>query len=83
MAKNDQKFDFLGKWQENGVIIAWSSFLSVDFIVTIPNDNIYVNKKGGGIKGSSMSRHKWSKIAKMRKNSIFWQMAGKWSGNSL
>ena len=63
--KNDggQNFDWLlefsGKWPENRVVIAWSSFLSIDFIATAPSDNIFVNKSRGGIKGSPMSRHKW------------------------
>ena len=46
MAKNGQKWpkiEISGKWWENGVVIAWSSFLSVDFIVTAPSVNIFVN----------------------------------------
>ena len=46
MAKNGQKWpkiEISGEWWENGVVIAWSSFLSVDFIVTAPSVNIFVN----------------------------------------
>ena len=58
------KIQFLIRWQENGVVTAWSSFLSADIIPTAPSDNSVVNKSGGGIKGSPMSRHKWWKMAK-------------------
>ena len=61
MMKNGQirpKIEFSGKWQENGVVIAWSSFLTIDIIKTAPFDNIFANKIGG-IKGSPMSWHKW------------------------
>ena len=34
---------------------AWYSFLSVDIIATATSDNIFVNKSGGGIKGSPIS----------------------------
>ena len=53
------KMEFSGKWWENGVVIAWSSFLFLDFIATAPSDNIFVNKSGDGFKGSPTSRHKW------------------------
>ena len=62
MVKNGQKWpkiEFLGKWWENEVAIARSSFRFEDFIATAPSDNIFVNKNGGGIKGLPMSRHKW------------------------
>ena len=62
MVKNGQKWpkiEISGEWWENGVVIAWSSFLFIDFIATAPSGNIFVNKNGGGIKGSPMSRHKW------------------------
>ena len=68
MVKNDQKLKFSGKWQKNGVacgmVIAWSSFFFTDIIATAPSDNIFVNKSGGGIGGSLMSKHKQGKIAK-------------------
>jgi len=67
MVKNGEKWpkiEFSGKWWDNEVAIACSSFLFVDFIATAPGDNIFVNKNRGGIKGSPMSRHKWSKMAK-------------------
>ena len=50
-----------------GVVIAWSSSLSVDIIVIAPNDIILVNKSGGGIKGLPMCRDKWWKMAKCLK----------------
>ena len=37
------------------MVIAWSSSLSIDIIATAPSFNSYVNKSGGGIKGSPMS----------------------------
>ena len=40
------------------MVIAWSSSLSINIIATAPSDNIFVNKSGGGIEGSPMSRHK-------------------------
>ena len=49
MVKNGQKNEFSGKWQENGVVIAWSSFLSIGIITTASFDNIYPNKSGVGI----------------------------------
>ena len=39
MVKNGQKWlkiEFSGKWQDNGVVIAWNSFLSADIIATAP-----------------------------------------------
>ena len=62
MMKNGQKWpkiEFSGKWWENGVVIAWSSFLSADIIATALSDDSVVNKSRGGIKGSPMRRHKW------------------------
>ena len=41
------------------MVIAWSSFLSIDIVALVNGDNISVNENGGGIKGSAMSRHKW------------------------
>ena len=38
--------------------------LSIDFIVTELNDNIFVSESRGGVKGLPISRHKWSKMAK-------------------
>ena len=61
MVKNGKKWpkiEFLGKWWENEVVIACSSFCFEDFIATAPSDNIFVNKNGGGIKGLPMNRHK-------------------------
>ena len=57
MEKNGQIIEFLGKWSENLVVIAWSSFLSIDFIETAFSDNILVNKSGSGINGSPLSRY--------------------------
>ena len=37
---------------ENGVVTAWSSFLSADIIATAPSYDIVVNKSRGRIKGS-------------------------------
>ena len=34
------------------MIIAWSSSLFTDIIATATSDNIFVNKSGGGVKGS-------------------------------
>ena len=57
MEKNGQIIEFLGKWSENLVVIAWSSFLSIDFVETAFSDNILVNKSGSGINGSPIRRH--------------------------
>ena len=43
MAKNNKKFHFQAN---GGVIIAWSSSLSIDIIVTAPRTIILVNKSG-------------------------------------
>ena len=54
MVKNGQKWlkiEFSGKLQENRVVIAWSSFLSIDAITIAPFDNSFINISGGGIKG--------------------------------
>ena len=62
MVKNGQKWpkiEFSGLSQENGVVIVWSSSLSIDIIATALSDNSYVSKSGGGIKGWPMSRLKW------------------------
>ena len=40
MVKNGRKWpkiEFSGKWRQNGVVIAWSSFLSADIIATAPS----------------------------------------------
>ena len=47
-----------------GVVKAWIISLFVDIIVIAPSDNIFVNKSGGGIERSPMSRHKQGKMAK-------------------
>ena len=65
-----------GKWGDNSLM--W--LLSVDIIATTPSDNIFVNNSGDGVKGLPICRHKWGQMAK---NSIFWQMAGKWGVSSL
>ena len=57
MVKNGQKIEFSGKWQENGVVIAWSIFLFIDIITTASFDNIYANKSRGGTKGLPLSGH--------------------------
>ena len=62
MVRNGQKspkIEISGEWWENGVVIAWGSFLFVDFTATAPSVNIFVNKNGDVIKRSPMSRHKW------------------------
>ena len=54
MVKNGQKWpkiEFSGKWWENEVVIACSSFLFVDFIATAPGDNIFVIKTEVGSRG--------------------------------
>ena len=80
MAKNGQKWpkiEISGEWWENGVVIAWSSFLFADIIATAPSDNSFVNKSGSGMKGLPSSRHKWCKIAKNRKKWNFLANGGK------
>ena len=78
------KYKPSGKWRENGVVIVWSSSLSVDIVETAPSEDIFVNKSGGGIKGLPMSRNKQQKMVKNgQKKLIFRQMAGKWGSNSL
>ena len=79
MAKNDQT-QFSGKWEENGVVIVWSSSLSVDIVETAPSDNIFVNKSGGGIKGLPMSRNKQQKMVKNGQKNEF---SGKWRENGV
>ena len=62
MVKDGQKqpkIEISGEWWENGVVIAWSSFLFIDFIATAPCANIFVNKNEYVIKRSPKSRHKW------------------------
>ena len=79
MAKN-QWTQFSGKWQEIGVLILWCSSLSVDIVETVPSDNILVNKSGGGIKGSPMSRNKQQKMVKNGKKK---RLLGKWWENGV
>ena len=50
---------YFPQWLENVVAIPWSSFLSVNFILMAPSDNVFVNKSSSGIQGSPMSRRKW------------------------
>ena len=58
------KIQFSGNWWENRVVIACSSSLAINIIATAPSDNIFVNKSGGGIERSPMSRHKQGKMSK-------------------
>ena len=86
MVKNGQKWpkiEFSGKWWENEVVIACSSYLFADTIATAPSDNSFVNKSRRGMKGLPSSRDKWCKMAKNKKKGIFWKMVGEWSSNSL
>ena len=67
MGVNGQKWNFQAngrRWRDNGVETAWNSFLSIYIIATASSDNIFVNKSGGGIERSPMSRHKQGKMAK-------------------
>ena len=77
MAKNDQKLNF--QVSDGGMerVIVWSSSLSIDIIATAPSDNSFVNKSGGGIKGSPMSRLKWWKMAKNDQKFNFQANGGK------
>ena len=62
MGVNGQKWNFQAngrRWQDNGLETAWNSFLSVYIIAIASNDNIFVIKSGGGVKGSPISRRKW------------------------
>ena len=61
------KIEISGEWWENGVVIAWGSFLFVDFNATAPSVNIFVNKNGDGSSGSPQvgtNGEKWPKMAK-------------------
>ena len=61
MGVNGQKLNFQangGRWQGNGVETAWNSFLFIDIIAIASSGNIFVNKSGGGVEGSPMSRRK-------------------------
>ena len=60
-----------GKRRENGVVIAWSSFLSINIIARARCDYSFVFKNGGGIKGLPISRQKWYKMAKNGKEVAF------------
>ena len=76
MGVNGQKLYFQangGRWRDNGVETAWISFLSVYIIAIVSINNIFVNKSGGGVKGSPICRRKWGKMAK---NQILREMAG-------
>ena len=57
------------------MIIACSSFLSIDIIATAPCDNSFVNKSRIGIKGLPMNRHKWPNMIK-NPTSIRWRKNG-------
>ena len=62
MGVNGQKWNFQAngrRWLDNGVETAWNSFLSVYIIAIASNNYIFVNKSGGGVKGSPISRRKW------------------------
>ena len=62
--QNGQKMEFSGKWWENGVVIALSSFLFLDFIATAPSDNTLVNKWVMGSRGhpqAGTNSEKWPK----------------------
>ena len=62
MGVNGQKWNFQAngrRWWDNGMETAWNSFLSVYIIAIASNDNIFVNKSGGGVKGSPISRRNW------------------------
>ena len=50
MVKNGQKNEFSGKWRENGVVTAWSSFLFTDIISTAPSKIFFVNTSRDGPK---------------------------------
>ena len=79
MSKNDQT-QFSGKWEENGLVIVWTSALSVDIVETAPSDNIFVNKSGGGTKGLSKTRNKQQKMVKNGQKNEF---SGKWRENRV
>ena len=64
MGVNGQKWNFQAngrRWPDSGVETTRNSFLSVYIIVIASNNNIFVNKSGGGVKGLPMSRRKWEK----------------------
>ena len=44
-------------------LMVLAGFLSIDITVKPLRDNICVNKSGGGVKGSHISRRKWGKMA--------------------
>ena len=67
--KNSSFREMAGK----GGIIDWSSSLSIHIFATAPGENIFVNKSGGRIKWSHMTRQKWWKMAKN----------GQWRDNGL
>ena len=62
------KIKFLRRWQDNGMVIAWSSFFSIENISTAPSVNIFVNKSRGGSRGhlkAGRNRLKWQQMAKI------------------
>ena len=59
---NGQKWNFQAngrRWRDSGVETTRNSFLSVYIIAIASNNNIFVNKSGGGVKGLPISRRKW------------------------
>ena len=61
---------------EDGGTMGWKqpgTAFSPYIIAKASSNNIFVDKSGGGVKGSPISRHKWGLMAK---NGIFRQMAG-------
>ena len=68
MVKNGQKWpkiEFSDLSRENGVVIVWSSSLSIDIIATALSGNSYVSESGGGINGWPMSRKPGSLMRKL------------------
>ena len=62
MGVNGQKLNFQAnsrRWGDNGVETAQNCFPSVYIIATALSGNIFVNKSGGGVKMSLISRRKW------------------------
>ena len=60
MVRNGQKWpkiEFSGLSQENGVVIVWSSSLSVSIITTASSDKTFVNISIDVVKGSLTSRN--------------------------
>ena len=62
MGVNGQKKNFQAnsrRWQDSGVETAWNYFLSLYNNAIASSIDIFVNKSGGGVKGSLISRSKW------------------------